>query len=53
MKAVLKEFWYRLRKWLKGWIEWKPHFVVGGPDNPYLLRWYVLPRNPFCNLYLH
>ena len=28
-------------------------FVVGGGDNPYLLRWWLLPRNPVFNIYLH
>jgi hypothetical protein len=28
-------------------------FVVGGHDNPYLLRWFVIPRNPIFNIYLH
>lgn len=30
-----------------------PDLVVGGEDNPYLRRWYLLPRNPWLNLYLH
>lgn len=30
-----------------------PDFVIGGSDRPYLLRWYVIPRNPFFNVYLH
>lgn len=37
-------------------INWKkdikPDFIVGG-DTPYLLRWYLIPRNPFLNIYLH
>lgn len=28
-------------------------FVIGGSDRPYLLRWWLIPRNPFCNVYLH
>ncbi len=28
-------------------------FAIGGRDNPYLLRWYVIPRNPLLNIYLH
>lgn len=27
--------------------------VIGGHDNPYLLRWYLIPRNPILNIYLH
>lgn len=30
-----------------------PDKVIGGPDNPYLRRWYVIPRNRWCNVYLH
>jgi hypothetical protein len=30
-----------------------PDFVVGGHDNPYLRRWWVIPRNPLFNIYLH
>ncbi len=28
-------------------------FAIGGRDDPYLLRWYILPRNRWFNLYLH
>lgn len=30
-----------------------PDFVIGGRDDPYLQRWWVIPRNPFFNVYLH
>ena len=30
-----------------------PDFVIGGVENPYMLRWFVLPRNKIFNLYLH
>lgn len=30
-----------------------PDFVIGGPDNPYLRRWFLIPRNRFFNIYLH
>ncbi len=30
-----------------------PDFVIGGHDRPYLRRWWVLPRNPLFNVYLH
>lgn len=26
---------------------------IGGEENPYLMRWYVIPRNPIFNIYLH
>lgn len=30
-----------------------PDFVIGGPQRPYLRRWWVLPRNRLFNVYLH
>lgn len=30
-----------------------PDFIIGGTDNPYILRWWVIPRNRFFNVYLH
>ncbi len=30
-----------------------PDFVIGGRTNPYLLRWWVAPRNRILNAYLH
>ena len=30
-----------------------PDQVIGGRDDPYLLRWYLIPRNPVLNVYLH
>jgi hypothetical protein len=30
-----------------------PDFVIGGHDRPYLLRWFLVPRNPVLNVYLH
>lgn len=30
-----------------------PDFVIGGHERPYLLRWWVIPRNPIFNVYLH
>ena len=31
----------------------QPDFVIGGADRPYLLRWWLIPRNPVFNVYLH
>lgn len=39
-----------LRQWVRGWLSRKPHFIIG---DRYLLRWYVIPRNPWVNVYLH
>jgi hypothetical protein len=30
-----------------------PDVIIGGHDNPYLLRWFIIPRNPIFNIYLH
>lgn len=30
-----------------------PDFVIGPKDDPYLRRWWVIPRNRFFNIYLH
>lgn len=30
-----------------------PDFVIGSPDDPYLQRWWLIPRNPIFNLYAH
>lgn len=36
------------------WVSSRPHnFAIGGEDNPYCLRWYVIPRNRWFNIYLH
>lgn len=39
-------------KWFKRLLSGKPHFRIGGED-AYMLRWYLIPRNPWFNLYLH
>lgn len=31
----------------------QPDRVIGGDARPYLLRWYLIPRNPVFNVYLH
>lgn len=31
----------------------EPDFYVGGKEDPYLLRWWIIPRNRFFNVYLH
>jgi len=30
-----------------------PDFIIGGADNPYMYRWWVIPRNRVLNIYLH
>ena len=56
MIGKIKAAWQYFQKecrpnWTRGKIG--PDFVVGGLDNPYLLRWWSLPRNPWFNIYLH
>ncbi|QDP44170.1 hypothetical protein SEA_JUJU_54 [Gordonia phage JuJu] len=41
------------REWFRRLLSGHPHQVIGGPDNPYLRRWYLIPRNPLINVYLH
>lgn len=38
----LRRFFYR-----------KPDFIIGLPEDPYLLRWWIIPRNRYLNIYLH
>jgi hypothetical protein len=30
-----------------------PDFIIGGWDNPYMLRWHVIPRNRWGCVYVH
>lgn len=30
-----------------------PDVVIGGDERPYLKRWWLIPRNRVCNIYLH
>lgn len=41
------------RDWFRRLLSGRPHQVIGGPSDPYLLRWYLIPRNPVINVYLH
>lgn len=31
----------------------QPDFTIGSDASPYLRRWWVIPRNPIFNVYLH
>src|SRR5688572_15264894 len=44
---------YSLIEWLRILLSGNPHFIIGSVSNPYLLRWYILPRNKRFNLFLH
>jgi len=50
MRARLKK---RLASWLQAMSRRPPDFVIGGNERPYLLRWFVVPRNTVFNVYLH
>lgn len=39
--------------WSNGIMARAPDFVIGPPDNPYMRRWWIIPRNEGCNVYLH
>lgn len=44
----------RLSDRLIAWVTRRhADFVIGQPHDPYLLRWFVIPRNRFLNVYLH
>lgn len=47
-----------IRERVCGWLVRRaqrraPDFVIGGRADPYLRRWWMLPRNPFLNIYVH
>jgi hypothetical protein len=43
-----------VRNWLINWAKARsPHFVIGGHEQPYMLRWFLIPRNPLLNIYIH
>jgi hypothetical protein len=31
----------------------RPDVLIGRPDDTYMRRWWVIPRNRYCNIYLH
>ncbi|MDN8617841.1 hypothetical protein [Variovorax ginsengisoli] len=44
----------KLRTWLRNLGAARaPDFIIGGAEDPYLLRWWLIPRNRFFNVYLH
>jgi hypothetical protein len=38
-------------RWLARLVSGRPHQLIGPPDRPYLLRWFVIPPNRWCNIY--
>ena len=48
----LSNFTERASRWARQWR--KPDVIVNGANGlPYLLRWHLIPRNRFLNIYLH
>lgn len=44
----------RCATWLMNRMQRRaPDFVIGGKENPYLYRWWVIPRNRWFSIYLH
>lgn len=51
---VGRKAWSRAAAWLVRRVTRRPpDFVIGEASEPYLLRWWIIPRNRVCNLYLH
>lgn len=44
---------FSLWQWAKRLVSGNPHFVIPGRHGDYLRRWYLFPRNPYFNIYLH
>lgn len=43
-----------MREWARGISQSRePDFVIGPAHDPYLKRWWIIPRNESCNVYLH
>jgi hypothetical protein len=42
-----------VQAWARAKMQRTPDFVIGEPERPYLRRWWIMPRNETCNVYLH
>lgn len=42
-----------MQEWARAKMQRAPDFVIGGNENPYLKRWWCIPRNPWSNVYVH
>lgn len=49
---MIRRLVFRILLW---WVACRrdPDFVIGPSEDPYLRRWWILPRNRWVNLYLH
>lgn len=52
-EETLNRYAKQFLRYFKQWWRLEPHLVVGDPDDPYMLRWWVIPRNPLLNIYIH
>lgn len=43
----------QMRAWAANVMLRAPDYVIGPPEKPYLRRWWIIPRNEGCNVYLH
>lgn len=54
MTDLLSKFCRRARSHILRIAEERPpDFIIGGADNPYIMRWWAVPRNRVANAYLH
>lgn len=43
-----------MERWARTIMDLLPHdFAIGPEDDPYMLRWHIIPRNEQSNVYLH
>jgi hypothetical protein len=55
----MPRFDYATAEDLKAWASdvmtsRSPDFLIGDdPEKPYMRRWWIVPRTPMCNVYLH
>ncbi len=42
-----------MQAWAERVVQRDPDFIIGEKENPYLLRWWIVPRNEHQNVYLH
>ncbi len=42
-----------MQRWADRRTSREADLYIGGRDRPYLIRWWIIPRNPLFNVYLH
>jgi hypothetical protein len=42
-----------MQAWARAKMQSLPDFIIGDEDDPYMRRWWIIPRNEGCNVYLH